>query len=380
MTILMNGKTSKRLRTVTISDVHLGHRRNTTEEILNNLDVCFIESGMLRDVDIFFIAGDFFDSLLNLYSEDVIMTFVWLGKFLRACKKHDVMVRVLEGTRSHDWTQSAIFECVNDVSKIECDVKYISTLHIERIERFNMDVLYVPDDYRPTTEETQELVKELLRAKGLTQVDFAVMHGQFPHQLPPGIKAPIHSSEFYLSIVRELIWIGHVHKPSKFERILAQGSFDRLSHGEQEAKGYYLVDWYGHHKWDINHIENIGAKKFITVPCIGLEITDALQLIDEKIANLPDRSYVRLEVAKNSPLATADVSLAVRYPQFTWNIKVIAEETETVDNLLNDDDFVREDINISSENIMDLLIGRLMNKNISSNILDICKHKLNEVI
>ena len=76
---------------------------------------------------------------------------------------------------------------------------------------------------------------------GLTKVDYAVMHGQFDYQLPKHITGmPRHDSQKYLDIVKHYIFIGHIHTHSVYDRIIAQGSFDRLTHGQEEPKGYVV--------------------------------------------------------------------------------------------------------------------------------------------
>jgi len=61
---------------------------------------------------------------------------------------------------------------------------------------------FVPDESAPTTYQKLSQIHDLLRTKGLDQVDQIFMHGQFGYQLPPHVKPQKHSSDAYLSITR----------------------------------------------------------------------------------------------------------------------------------------------------------------------------------
>ena len=103
-------------------------------------------------------------------------------------------------------------------------------------------------------------VKGSLSINGIDKVDFAIMHGSFPHQLPPHIKVPMHDPNRYLSIVKYIVVIGHIHKPSVHERIYTPGSFDRISHGEEEPKDILDLIYLSDDTWNVEFIENVNSK------------------------------------------------------------------------------------------------------------------------
>src|SRR5690606_24238089 len=103
----------------------------------------------------------------------------------------DVAVRVLEGTPSHDREQSKRFVVINEsVGKIGADLVYIDELSIRYEERFDMNLLFVPDELNHDPNITLAQVQELMAERNLEKVDFAFMHGQFEYQLPSHVKAP----------------------------------------------------------------------------------------------------------------------------------------------------------------------------------------------
>ena len=84
------------------SDVHLGHPRTTTEEIIDHLNAFFNDFTNFTDLDAIFIAGDLFDRLLDNHSDEYHRIVIWCAKLLQFCVKHNIKLRVLEGTPSHD--------------------------------------------------------------------------------------------------------------------------------------------------------------------------------------------------------------------------------------------------------------------------------------
>ena len=85
-----------------ISDIHLHHPHNTTIEIIENLDkYAFPDNVQTASLDAIFIGGDLFDRIMTLNDPDVPVVEHWMERLLRLCKKHDILLRVLEGTPSH---------------------------------------------------------------------------------------------------------------------------------------------------------------------------------------------------------------------------------------------------------------------------------------
>lgn len=320
----------KDMKCLTISDIHLGHTRNTTPEIIRNLDTFFshyTSDSQFTDYDIIFLAGDIFDTLLDSSSPDVQLIKLWFGRLMIFCYAHGIKLRVLEGTPSHDWRQSRNAQTVFQLIDKPVDFRYIDTLYIEHFKDFDAYVLYVPDEWTASTALTLSQVKELLKEKGLSQVDMAVMHGAFDHQLPPAAKkSPVHDASEYLSLVKHYITIGHIHIHSVFDRILAQGSFDRLSHNEESAKGAiatFISETKGN---SFYFIENKNAKIFKTIVLKHLDLDRSMLQVDKVVKNLPDNSYVRIKATKSHPLYVAFDDLKVLYPMLFFTKTSIEDE------------------------------------------------------
>lgn len=368
-----------------ISDIHLGNKRNRTSDIIDNLGVFFDNYKPRSDLDIIFIAGDVFDRLLDFSTDDMSETMIWALQLLNYCHVNKIKLRILEGTPSHDWMQSNIFETVLKICKYDVDFKYMTTLCIEFIEDLGINVLYLPDEWNISTDVTFEQIQSLLSENNLNHVDVAIMHGSFGYQLPnAAMKAPRHNEEAYLGIVKYFINIGHVHKFSNRGRILAQGSFDRLSYGEEEPKGGTLCRIRNDGSCEYSFIENVGAKKFITIQLKGNDIDSGIRQIEKKTANLPIDAYVRIKAKKDHPLLLALDEIKKRFPYFVISKITLEEEAETLTNSLIDEidhKNTYEAITICPDNIEMLLFAEIkIRHDLTENQLAMCRKVLNEAI
>lgn len=320
-----------KLNILEMGDIHLGHRRTSTHHIIENLNKVLNDTAMMTQTDLFIIAGDLFDRLLPLSNPDVSLCHRWIHRLFAVCHRYDITLRVLEGTPSHDNRQPSMMLDVLSATGIEVDFKYVDTLSIEYIEKFDTRILYIPDEWNPSCDKTLEEVKDLMTDQGLTQVDFAVMHGQFDCQLPEHLLKiiPHHNSKAYLDLVKYLIYIGHVHTSSVHDRIIAAGSFDRLSHGEEEDKGYTFTTVFESGQFDLTFKVNEHAKKYVTYNYQGSELGDTLADLKRRLQDLPDDSYVRVKLHSKDPLAQSTSQLVKEYPQF--HLTFVTEKAVKVD-------------------------------------------------
>lgn len=319
----MNFKKTKRKGMLLIeeaSDIHLGHPKTTTSEVLEGLYKSFPNDSSMDDVDIIFLAGDIFDRLLNLPDDNVIEIKLWINRFLRMCKRRNIKVRVLEGTPSHDWKQSKHFVAENEASEIGADLKYHSTLCIEYIDDYDCHILYIPDEWKHSTDDIWMDVTKTLSEHGLDKVDFVVMHGAFSYQLPPHVPAPTHDPDRYLGITKHFVFVGHIHKHSIHERIISAGSHNRLCHNEEEPKGHVRVLLKENNEYEITFVENVLAKKYITVDCIDLPLEEALLKVNF-CKDLPKYSHVRIVCKKLDPIYNGVETLKAEYPFITFTFK-----------------------------------------------------------
>ena len=363
------------LKIASISDIHLFHKKTTTQYIINNLNKYLVNDEFLCDINILFIAGDLFDDGIMFNNEDTSLVTLWVSKLLHICKRNNVTLRILEGTPSHDRNQSKIFLSINELlfGKDGVDLKYIKTLSIEYIDKYNINVLYVPDEWNHDNADTLIEVKQLLYVNKLEQVDFAIMHGQFEYQMPEIVNHNVkHDSSEYLKIVKHLIFIGHIHQHSSFDRIYSHGSFDRLRHGEEEPKGFIKATILKDCNYKVEFIENKNAKTYKTVVCKNEDIDVTLNKLDKIVKKLNPGSFIKILTNTNNPIFTSLSICKERWPDIEWSMDTKDKDTENNKISFKDSNKIYVPIIINRESIRTLLLNKIKNNNLNEEAMEKC--------
>lgn len=355
--IFLSMRTSSELKILELSDVHLGHINTPTAHIVNNL--MSLISQHIREVDLLIIAGDLFDRQLNFPNPDAMEAIRFIGWLLLQCQRYNVILRVLEGTPSHDWQQSKWVTLVNDEQAINADAKFINTLSIEYIESLDINILYIPDEWRTSTHQTQSEVTELLAQNNLTQVDFTVMHGMFPHQLPSNLrdKLETHDDAFYLNITKYLVFIGHIHQYSQVERILSAGSFDRLTHGDELDKGMILARVNPNTQFTADFLVNNNAMVYNSYNVDSYSADQIHELLADLSERLPLKSYVRLLANRESIVTGMMSKLPEAYPKLKLSYKQLDSLKKKDKKVMNV--VVNKIVGIRKENIEEVFTERV---------------------
>ena len=371
----------KDIKIAAFSDIHLGHKSNDTLSILKMLDHYIFKEKLIDEIDLLIFVGDTFDRLLDLSYPALADIDAWFAKLLRACESRGVLFRVLEGTPSHDRGQPERINTIYKIIHSQADFAYVDNLKIEYIEKFDMNVLYIPDEWRSDVNETLSEVKEHLKAKGLSAVDIALMHGQFEYQLPFKFKGiPIHDANEYSKIVDKLIFIGHVHTHSRSGKIVAQGSLDRLRHGEEEPKGFLKAE-IKNNRAQVVFIENKLARLYKTIKVYGLAMSDVYTKIEKVLKGAPMDICVRIEAEHTHPVFTHLVELQRTYPTVTWSKLPKDEATgEEINIIINNEFDGWSNIDINQNNIIDLVIDRMKQKDFNDDEINFTISQMQEVI
>jgi len=380
---------NEKLTILSISDIHLGHKKVPTQHIVSNLNHYLPDNDSMYEVDIIFLGGDIFDDIVSLRDDSTGIIQRFIVRLLKLCKKYDIQLRVLEGTPSHDGKQSKQFILLNEFLKINTDICYFDQLCIEYNERFNIHVLYVPDKWRGSCEQTKEEVVLILKQHGLTKVDYSIIHGQFKHQLPfIDLPDDTHDHEFYLSITKKYIFVGHIHFMSQFDRILAQGSFDRLRHKEEQPKGFFKVVCYSNNEEDsIIFIENKLAAIFKEIYFTN-ETSDEIILklnqilcsveIDHRKTHKP--YFFKLVFQEDNYHEDIFLAFKKSYPNIKWDIKKESSKNNTTHTVIKPQTYVAEPINTNSIlSIIQKRLNPLLTKGQLTKALLICEGVKNQL-
>ncbi len=365
------------LRIISISDIHLGHHNTTSGEIISKLYKAFPNSVEMADVDAIAIVGDLFDRAIGFHDMQAVEIKRWMRSFLKMCKQRGIVVLLLEGTPSHDWRQNRWMVEAND--GVDAELHYVDTLCVRYIDSLGVHVLFVPDEWQAgDTDATWKDAVQALADAGVEQVDFTLLHGSFDYQLPAAaINAPRHLPERYLSITRKYVFTGHIHQSSVHDRILANGSFDRLCHGDESPKGFWDVTVREHGDL-IVFVENREAKIYKTFDCRGYTIDDALAKL-QPVHTLPTDSYVRIEANRGDPILGGIDVVKRTFPHVVWTVKV--EKTADVQkNLLKDMRSSFTQTHLTSDNLAPLLMARIRELTSDPDVLACAETLLPEVL
>ena len=343
-----------------MSDIHFGSGKNRTINIVTALILFFKEyHDILKNVDVIFIPGDIYDKLLTVPSNDNIISMEWLLNLARYCGNHNIKLRIMEGTPSHDNKQGKLLATALKEKEINVDYRYIEEIEIEHMTEFDMQVLYIPDEMHHHAEDTLAVVKELMESKNLHQVDIAMMHGAFNYQIPVVELPSMHNDQEYLSLVKYFISIGHVHNHSIYKRIIAQGSFDRLSHGEEEAKGGILIT-IENGEGTFLFLENKNAMIFKTIDVISEEVIEVISNVRRALKGVPNESHIRLAIHETNPVIRALRDVYKHFPSYHFVSKTLKSEDTTrvtVDNILANGKL--DNLHITAKNIENLLMSEI---------------------
>lgn len=319
-TLNMNLRTPKYpLSWLVLSDIHLGHRKTKTSDIVNRL-LNVLKTPIAQSVDIIAIPGDIFDRQLNLTFHQLTEIHLWIMQLLVHCRDNNITLLIVEGTPSHDWKQSNLFNIIIEQYGFSLDFHYIQTLDIVHIEKFNISVMFVPDKWSPTSDGTYNQAINLMKERGLSKVDYVLFHGAFDYQFPGVEDVPTHKADMWSDLVKHFIFAGHIHTHSQYKKILVPGSFDRLIHGEEGPKGYLHVNVISPDIADIHFIENKDATIYKTFDCRNRDVLEAIpKYLSEK--DYPKGSHFRLILDKDSPFRTNLSKIERRWSDGHWSIK-----------------------------------------------------------
>lgn len=355
----INTKVPGKLRMIQTGDIHFCHKRTPTANLIKTMNYLFYENESLKDVDLVVLNGDVWDSLVEQPNVDALCARQWIRKFVNDCGLNDVELYVLEGTPDHDWKQSKEFVAYDT----PCSVHYIDQLSITHLERFNLDVLWVPDECRPTTEGVWQDACSLLAKSGLDQVDLAFVHGGFDFQYPGTFEVKVHSSERYSSITRYGVFANHVHKAGQCLKVFGPGSPDRLRQGEDEDKGYHRVVLdLNTQKCYVDWLPNPYAWEHVSLNVDGLSHEEVVHEARTRAKTLRGGSFICLKNGDPDVVKAALTPLRLEFPALQWELKnkKKKEGLEATEELYTYEQY--KGTSASKDNANELTVGWLLDR------------------
>lgn len=246
-------------RILSTGDWHLGHHRVPTLDTISDIRKHLLPK--ISTCDILVIAGDIFDGKISFNDDNASAIIKLFSDIIRLCYEYNVIFRILRGTFSHDLNQNTMIKRLHKELMIPLNFKLIESLTIEHIDRFNVDILYMPDNLPYSTKsDVFDAVKKLLVVNNLSAVDTVIAHAEFDHMNFGFVNHNAYSVSDFDTICKGLILSGHIHKPNVYRNVIYTGSINRLAHNEEEHKGFWMVQGV-----KSTFIPNPDATRFITI-------------------------------------------------------------------------------------------------------------------
>jgi len=367
------------IKILVLSDIHLGHAKNKTIDIITNLRRFFkTYRKYILTTDIIVISGDIYDKLLPSNSYDFVLINKWLTEVVMFAKEYSIKVRILHGTPSHDFNQPKLAYKFIKGLDIDIDLKYYDILDIEYIEEYNINIMYLPDEWKPTSKEIYRDVKDKLIEHNLSKVDVAIMHGAFNFQLPDFLEDTL-EPEDYLNIVNGPIIIGHVHDYRVMDRIYVPGSFDALTHADSNPKGGLIINYdIEHNKITHKFLENRYKLRFRTINVLNKSIDN----IKKQLYKINDNKnqYVRLLVNKDSTIGVSLNDLKNEFPLLNLSIKDKDKKKSKDVIHLETNKVLNKAIKLNKETIKNYIVDKLEEDKVDTIIKHNVIEELNDLL
>ena len=280
-----------------VGDIHFGYY---PPELLYKEFQLILHTIEENDIDCVVIAGDYYDTKLSMSSAHAVYSVKAFSDLIKLCEELGIKVRQIKGTNSHD-PENQLKNLAQVASSSKCDYKLFLTVDEEEIFP-GMNILYIPEEYM---ENSKDYYKEYFNKK--YQLVFG--HGMFEEtnfstNKHEGMKKyPIFNSKEMEEICEGPIVFGHIHTAQRIRsRIQYTGSLVRSRFGEEEAKGFYIVEFNDETKEsDFEFIENELTMKYDTIniqpdnPVFSLLLNEQIQYF-KKIVNDYKRDYLRIKI------------------------------------------------------------------------------------
>lgn len=288
-------------RFLVVGDIHFGYY---PPELLYKEFQLILHTIEENSIDCVVIAGDYYDTKLSMSSAHAVYSVKAFSDLIKLCEGLGVKVRQIKGTNSHD-PENQLKNLVQIANSSKCDYKLFLTVDEEEIFP-GMNVLYIPEEYM---ENSEEYYKDYFSKK--YQLVFG--HGMFEetnfsskNKFQTMKKYPIFNSTKMEELCEGPIVFGHIHTAQRIRnRIQYTGSLVRSRFGEEEAKGFYIVDFDSETKQcDFEFIENELTMKYDTIeiqpdnPVFSLLINEQINYF-KNLVNTYKRDYLRIKV--NTP-------------------------------------------------------------------------------
>ena len=365
---------SSKLKMVCLSDLHFGNPRITADQIYCNLRTYLYPE--LENTHLLFICGDLYDQLQTVNSKAHKYVSKFIKDLLIISANTGMQVRILHGTYSHDREQ---LDVLNTLQFKGSRFKVISKIDVEELKDFRfkdniinaiLRVGYLPDNLpNMTSTEVIAQLKTCMNIYSWSKLDLVIGHGSFEHIFKDTDRLPtcLYSiSQFQDILNHNPIIMGHIHSPGKYMNCYYCGSFERMTHGEEEDKGFYVFtkDINNGYGWESKFIVNKNTTPFITIEPKGVDVAeisaDYVKQVREKFPDLSKPGHVRVLHEDRDIRSQLHRLTAATFPTLFYSSKRIGEITQSNNVEMVEVDLTEfDELNVSESNLSTLIIKYL---------------------
>lgn len=315
------------LKIVAAGDFHFGNPRIKPDELYEKIKKYFYPEVLKSHLVL--LTGDTYDQLTTVNSSANRYVAKFIKDLFTMSAKFGIQIRILHGTYTHDRDQVAIF---NSLMLPDTRAKVIDEIYAEEISDFRngnesitdkLRILYIPDNL-PYKKSDDVIIhaRKVFSLVGWQKADLVLGHGTFSHALPCDVEhgpACMYTIEQFEDITEENapIVMGHIHTPSRKKNVYYCGSFERMSHGEEEPKGYFTFSR-ENDIWNAKFIRNEDATLFTTLT------------VQEDTPDKAASTFVKF-VSENFPTKTGHIRVVNPLPEIrTLLNKVCLQEFPSI--------------------------------------------------
>ena len=288
---------SDELKVVAAGDFHFGNPRLRGDDLYERLRKYLYPE--LEGAQLLLLTGDIYNQLTTVSSNANYYVMRFIRDIFAISAQTSMQVRILHGTYSHDRDQVRLLEAF---AYEKTRAKVINNIEGEVLTDWQptpstpLRILYLPDNLQyKTSSEVVEHIKDVYTCLGWDKADLILGHGAFAHalncaedHLPPCT----YTIEQFKPLVTDtgIIVMGHIHTPSHRANVYYCGSFDRMSHGEEENKGFYVFTRKDN-RWTSRFCVNQDSYKFITITPQG-------DTVDQRTTDLANKLHTAFDGVK----------------------------------------------------------------------------------
>ena len=335
---MKNGK----LMIATIADIHIGKENpdDLRKELMEGF-LSYVETEG-PNLDMVVIAGDYFDRIIRFNEPSGLLALEVMDVLLNAALEHNFLLRVVQGTKSHENNQLQVFDGYEEsyphILKIIRKVMKESIKLGDREEPYK--VLYLPEEY-PTDpdsyyEDFFSDTYDFIYGHGMTDsVGFSFSDWKDESENIQ-LGTPVHKTDQLLSLSRGPIIFGHIHNKKEYKgKFYYTGSYGRYAFDSQEPKGFLVttVNPLDTSDYQVEFHENKLAKTYGIIAVDNLPLQEGEDLLD--VLNLMAQQYDHAKIVSADPTT---LKLMRQLTESSTDIKIQTAkklQSEVVDEKFN---------------------------------------------